>query len=218
MNIRAVPVLGLRSCRLFSAIRIAVESPPDAPSTSGMQTQGFLAVMRLNLTRPIEKPVDINGITSAPCIASHITCLAAVLKPSFFSCYHLDELTAQHHHNHAVHTDCSAASQHAAGNQKELMQRSLHLDGRPASLEQSIEALCAQSRLDDCTPERRNLLGPVSRLDVLQSNRVKLCQKLGMKELAYAGAPGCRGPGPSHLQPTAKDWVWEDTSSNTSVR
>ena len=35
--------------------------------------------MRLNLTRPMEKPVDINGITSAPCIAPHITYIAAVL-------------------------------------------------------------------------------------------------------------------------------------------
>ena len=82
----AVPVLGLRSCRLFSTKRAAVVSPPTAPSANRMQLQGFLAVMRLNLTRPMEKPVDIKGITSAPYIAPEITFVIAVLNllPLYF--------------------------------------------------------------------------------------------------------------------------------------
>ena len=80
LNMYAVPVLGLRSCRLFSTKRAAVVSSPTAPSTNRMQFQGFLAVMRLNLTRPMEKPVDIKGITSAPCIAPEITFVTALLN------------------------------------------------------------------------------------------------------------------------------------------
>ena len=85
MNIHAVPMLGLHSCRLFSTERAVVVSPPTAPSTNRMPIQGFLAVMRLNLTRPMEKPVDIKGITSAPCIAPQLTFVTALLNLPPFS-------------------------------------------------------------------------------------------------------------------------------------
>ena len=85
MDFCALLVLGLCLCHLFSTEIAAVDlSPlPNLSSTciDWVQGQGFLAVMRLNLTRPMEKPVDINGITSAPCIAPHITCTAAISNP-----------------------------------------------------------------------------------------------------------------------------------------
>ena len=107
MNIHAVPMLGLRSCCLFSTERAVVVSPPTAPSTNRMPIQGFLAVMRLNLTRPMEKPVDIKGITSAPCIAPQLTFLTALLNlppfsPIFSAC---KDMRPNITNNSSGHTD-----------------------------------------------------------------------------------------------------------------